>query len=75
MIDCMAAIPFFSGSAAELQTTPFQRFQIEISVNAWGKNGDRLIRVSVQLYNMQIDYDVLAEALTILHTEEQAKLA
>ncbi len=69
MIGSMAAIPFFSGSAAALQTELFERFQIEIPVNAWG-NSERLIRFSVQLYNQRIDYDVLAEALTVLHLEE-----
>jgi isopenicillin-N epimerase len=69
MIGSMAVIPFFSGAAAALQTALFERFQIEIPVNAWG-NCERLIRVSVQLYNNRIDYDVLADALTVLHTEE-----
>jgi isopenicillin-N epimerase len=73
LIGSMAAIPFFSGSASALQTTLFERFQIEIPVNAWG-NSERLIRISVQLYNMPIDYDVLAKALALLHTEEQTKL-
>jgi isopenicillin-N epimerase len=72
MIGSMAAIPFFSGSATNLQTALFERFQIEIPVNPWGNTNNRLIRVSVQLYNLPIDYDVLAEALAILHAEEQA---
>lgn len=52
----------------------FERFQIEIPVIAWG-NAARLIRISVQLYNLPIDYQVLAEALSLLHTEAQTKQA
>lgn len=72
MIGSMAVIPFFSGSAEELQTNLLERFQIEIPVTAWG-NANRLIRISVQLYKLPIDYEVLAEALTLLHTEAQTE--
>ncbi|MBF2050315.1 MAG: aminotransferase class V-fold PLP-dependent enzyme [Elainella sp. C42_A2020_010] len=71
LIGSMATIPLPAGSAtaASWQTALFERFMIEIPVIPW--RNERLIRISVQLYNNLADYERLVEALKILHAEEQ----
>ncbi|QYO64727.1 hypothetical protein [Leptolyngbya sp. 7M] len=71
LIGSMATIPLPAGpaTAASWQTALFERFRIEIPVIPW--QNKRLIRISVQLYNSLANYESLAEALKILHAEEQ----
>jgi isopenicillin-N epimerase len=71
MTGAMATIPLPRGSAENLQMALFQRFQIEVPIIPWQGSGDRLIRISAQLYNTQTDYDVLARALMTVVSEEQ----
>jgi isopenicillin-N epimerase len=70
MIGSMAVVPLPDGSAEQLQTALFERFQIEVPVSSW-QISQRLLRVSAQLYNTLSDYDGLARALVELLAEEQ----
>lgn len=74
LIGSMAVIPLPLGSAEQLQTDLFQRFQIEVPVTPWQGSVNRLIRVSAQIYNTLTDYDVLAGALVELLAEQQKEL-
>ncbi|WP_088890751.1 aminotransferase class V-fold PLP-dependent enzyme [Leptolyngbya ohadii] len=77
LLGSMASIPLPKGFAPELQRQLFDRFGIEVPLIPWqtysGQNksqyGDRLVRISAQLYNSLADYHRLAEALLTLLAE------
>lgn len=71
MIGSMAVVPVSEGAAA-WQTALFEQFNIEIPVIPWQNTW--LIRISVQLYNTLADYESLANALSVLHSQEQTIL-
>jgi isopenicillin-N epimerase len=72
-IGSMASVPLPPGKGAEvpsspLYTDPLQdqllaRHRIEVPVIPWPAPGQRLLRISAQLYNKMEDYQMLAEAL------------
>ena len=66
LIGSMAVVPLPGGSAQWLQTQLFQQYHIEVPVIPWQGSPNRVIRVSVQLYNTLGDYDCLTKALTEL---------
>lgn len=74
MLGSMAVIPFPGGTAESLQTQLFQRFKIEIPVIPWDQPIERLVRISVQLYNTLHDYERLADALQILRSESSMQI-
>ncbi len=49
-----------------------REWAIEVPVNPWPTEDDRLVRVSAQLYNHEGEYRRLAEALVALREEEHA---
>jgi isopenicillin-N epimerase len=69
LIGSMASLPLSPGSAQALQTALFQRFNFEVPIIPWQTAGDRLIRISAQVYNTQAEYEQLADALKLLLAE------
>jgi selenocysteine lyase/cysteine desulfurase len=69
----MAAVPLPAAAAEEqgkppLYIDPWQdyllaRHRVEVPVIAWPAPGQRLLRISAQLYNKRADYEALAEGL------------
>lgn len=74
LIGSMATIPLPNGSSTWLQSRLLQHYGIEVPIIPWQEPPfDRLLRVSVQIYNTVADYDRLAKALLELLTMEQAE--
>jgi isopenicillin-N epimerase len=69
LIGSMISLSLPPGSAQALQTALFQRFKIEVPIIPWKTAGDRLIRISAQVYNTQAEYEQLADALKLLLAE------
>ncbi|HEU4521180.1 MAG TPA: aminotransferase class V-fold PLP-dependent enzyme [Thermoanaerobaculia bacterium] len=63
MLGSMAALPLPDGPPDLLQQELFERFSIEVPINAWPQPPKQLLRVSAQLYNEERDYETLAAAL------------
>ncbi|MGP8238387.1 MAG: aminotransferase class V-fold PLP-dependent enzyme, partial [Limisphaerales bacterium] len=72
-IGSMASVPLPPGNAVEAPSSPLYidplqdqllaRHRIEVPVIPWPAPGQRLLRISAQLYNKIEDYQLLAEAL------------
>jgi isopenicillin-N epimerase len=71
MMAAMAVVPLPKGCASSLQAALFSQHQIEVPVNVWHGQTNRLIRVSAQLYNTQSDYDGLIKGLLALLAKEE----
>jgi isopenicillin-N epimerase len=67
MLGSLAAIPLPQGFPADLQPQLYQRLGIQVPVFDW--NGQRILRISAQLYNSLDRYDKLAHALQQLRQE------
>lgn len=73
MLGAMAVLPLPDGSADRLYKQLVQQFRIEVPVIPWPCPGDRLVRISAQLYNTLADYHKLAGALSRLLVAEKAE--
>jgi isopenicillin-N epimerase len=72
-VGSMAAVPLPPGNAADIPSSPLYldplqdqllaRHRIEVPVIPWPRPGQRLLRISAQLYNQRADYQLLAKAM------------
>lgn len=69
MLGALAVIPLPPGDALALHHALLERFQIEVPIIPWSSTGDRLLRISAQIYNSLEQYNYLAVALETLLSE------
>jgi isopenicillin-N epimerase len=82
-VGAMAAVPLPAATAEEAAAPPLyidpwqdwllERHRIEVPVIPWPAPGQRLLRISAQLYNKKADYELLAEALRELLTRRRGE--
>ncbi|NJN89753.1 MAG: aminotransferase class V-fold PLP-dependent enzyme [Leptolyngbyaceae cyanobacterium RM2_2_4] len=65
MIGSMATVPLPNGDWEPLYNALGDRFNIEVPIIPWHPSGQRLIRISAQIYNHLAEYKYLAAALLI----------
>jgi len=66
MLGALAVVPLSSGDAITLHHALLQKFQIEVPIIPWGNNGERLLRISAQIYNSLEQYEYLGAVLKAL---------
>jgi len=63
LLGSMAAIPLGPGDPFALGKTLYDRHRIEVPVSPWPARGERVIRISAQIYNSEEDIIRLGDAL------------